>query len=114
MNIENQKIEEFDIDSLPEISLGQLINTKPPEKPGMPISSKHIPISDLNEPGMGISELKQPAPVKKQLIVEDLPTDDLDEVNLGAHAEELRTTKRIALPGQNTPTANKPKNFAFF
>jgi len=127
-NVKTQNIEEFDIDSLPEISLGQLIDTNPPTKPSItestsktiPISAKHIPISDLNEPGMGmgmgmgISELKQPTPAKKQLIVEDLPTDDLDEVNLGAHAEELRTTKRIALPGQNTQITAKPKNFAFF
>jgi hypothetical protein len=138
------QIEEFDIDSLPEISLSQIITNNPVDKPSSPAptqlptsqntteippektqsrpelpnnisKNKDIPLTDMNEPGI-FPELKQPTPTKKQLVIEDLPTEDLDEVNLGAHAEELRTTKRISLPGttQSSNSTSRQKNFAFF
>lgn len=132
------QIEEFDIDSLPEISLTQIITNNPVDKPSSPVptqyekkespddtntndtntndtipKNKQIPINDMNEPGL-FPELKQPIPTKKQLVVEDLPTDDLDEVNLGSHAEELRTTKRVSLPGGQGHSTSRQKDFAFF
>lgn len=78
---------------------------------------KHIPISDMNEPGQIItqSELKQPMP-KKKLIVEDLGVDDLDEVPLADKLNELNTFKKIAnIPHQNSNNkiVNK-QEFAFF
>jgi hypothetical protein len=120
-------IEEFDIDTLPELNLESLTRIAAPNKPTTPIpaeeqpsvaeNTKYIPLTDMNEPGINIrEELKQPTAAKKKLIIEDvdLLTDELDEVPLQAKAEELRTLRRPDnQPSKPMPVINK-QNFAFF
>lgn len=128
--VKTNPIEEFDIDTLPELNLESLTKLAEPDKPTTPepitetattsahapSNFKHIPLTDMNEPGMAfVEELKQPTPAKKKLIIEDadLLTDDLDEVPLAAKVEELRTIKRPEPQPTKTTPVNK-QNFAFF
>ena len=124
-------IEEFDIDTLPELNLESLTRIAAPNKPTTPIpaeeqpsvaeNTKYIPLTDMNEPGINIrEELKQPTATKKKLIIEDVDLltadelDELDEVPLQAKAEELRTLRRPDnQPSKPIPVINK-QNFAFF
>jgi hypothetical protein len=118
--------EEFDIDSLPEISLSEITQIADPAKPttpeppitdtANPPEIKHIPLSEMNEPGQSLvqSELKQPVP-KKKIIVEDLGIDDLDEIPLAAKVEEMRTFKNQSATAPTKPVGTQNiKDFAFF
>jgi hypothetical protein len=123
-------INEFDLDSLPEISLASITQIAEPDKPTTPVSVidnisehipnleiKHIPLTDMNEPGQILphQELKQPMS-KKKLIVEDLGINELEEVPLTDKLNEIKTFKNTAnIPYQHTN--NKVINrqeFAFF
>lgn len=128
----NQSTEkdEFDLDSLPEISLASLTQIAEPDKPTTPepfIDNQsqqqtikpevgQIPLTDMNEPGQIIinQELKQPMP-KKKLIVSDLGIDDLDEVPLTDRLNELRTFKQTSsIQSQKTSQTPVKQDFAFF
>lgn len=120
--------DEFDLDSLPEISLAALTQIAEPDKPTTPEPPmdnqqqtikqdvKHIPLTDMNEPGQIIThqELKQPMP-KKKLIIEDLGIDELDEVPLADKLNEIRTFKQTTpiQPQKSIPPTAK-QDFAFF
>jgi len=139
------RIEEFNIDSLPEISLdpisvrasaddnnrganNELTNTDSKlaetqtlaQTPTLAQTLKPA-LTDLNEPGMNLlPELKQPV-MKKKIIIEDLPVDDLDEINLNSKLEEQRTTKysttntgSIGNTQQQMHTKNIKQDYAFF
>ena len=76
-------------------------------------------ITRLNEPGMNFfPELKQPV-AKKKIIVEELPVDDLYEINLNSKLDEQRAIKYSTSNNTNTTNKqslqknNKPE-FAFF
>jgi len=123
----NEK-DEFDLDSLPEISIASLTQIAEPDKPTTPeppidnqsqeqtVKSdvKHIPLTDMNEPGQHHLELKQPVP-KKKLIVSDLDIEDLDEVPLADKLNEMRTFKQpTTLQNQKTMQPTTKQDFAFF
>jgi len=111
---------EFDIDSLPEISINNPVLPTPTRVDDLPASTSQQPaITDLNEPGMNLlPEVKQPS-IKKKIVIEDLPIEDLDEINLDSKLEEQRTIKYSAA-GLNTSknntaqTKNIKTEFAFF
>lgn len=128
-------IEEFDIDALPEISLTDLTQIASVNKPSTPEPNtsadtavpdnqmnnqtdiKHIPLTDMNEPGnqpgqIIQQELKQPI-TKKKVIVEELGIDGLDEVPLAARIEEMRTFKQPSTALRNAVPTSK-QEFAFF
>lgn len=115
----DQIIEEFDIDSIPDIDLKTAVITPEDnsetaatltavENAVQEIEDTTVPITDLNEPGL---EFKPPQ-VKKKLIVNDLMDDDLEEVNLETQAEEIRAIKKPASRNPTQPTVRK--EFTFF
>ena len=134
-NTENKTTkDEFDIDSLPEISLVSLTQIVEPTKPITqepalsahepapsahepsidPSNIKHIPLTDMNEPGQYLAtEIKQPMP-KKKIIIEDLGIDDLDEVPLAAKIDEMNTFKKINTQQKTNQIITNKNEFAFF
>jgi len=125
----SDKIDEFDLDSVPEISLASITQIAQPDKPTTPelptesiqtdnimqkTEIKYIPINEMNEPGQQLGlEIKQPA-LKKKIIVEDLGIDDLDEVSLAAKIDEMNTFKKINTQQKTNQSITNKNEFAFF